>query len=590
MALDTGNTTSSGPEIPAGIADPLANGVNYGIDVPPYIRITSQDSIYTGSLSAHGSIVAMTLNTGNYQVLRIGVEDGSNNAYTYIPWLTGYLREYWKNPKFCTFGANSAIPAITGVMPARFAETPGNALYYIDLQITRLTGSNYFDNYSFINNFNQILGWLTNANNYLLAVNNSEKRNLKYFGVKSYQEFLSQGFNRYAEGLALKTAIANIGTLIQQIPSGRFGTSNSVAKHFVDNGLGAIGDLSLKIQAAGINFADILDPIYTNQLDVILQSINNIADLSTIQTVIRSTVPNLRNALDFTSISVAGGRPNDSVFTTFSEFGKDLFQKTPNFSIATGKELADLIDTVLNQATQNVENLATKSSLLPEDIIESFKNFLPKTPDGGPASILDVIGCASGYLLEYLNEVNQGLDILNKSAYGTQIHSALTQIMDSYKTYNSALINSWIEVGNASAGDVGFVQFPIDQALVQNYEQNIQNYFNLLNQLSNDPAYKNIVQTINLNWDLLCEGINTEVVNYNKANMTVSNFQDNTVIYSFISSLPSYALDNSGLGTDYFLYGMCQPNQAGDIVKSILNQYKNTEILANAGVQIRGTV
>jgi hypothetical protein len=98
------------------------------------------------------------------------------------------------------------------------------------------------------------------------------------------------------------------------------------------------------------------------------------------------------------------------------------------------------------------------------------------------------------------------------------------------------------------------------------------------------------VQTINLNWDLLCEGVNTEVVNYNKANMTLSDVQDNTLIYSFISSLPGYALDSSSLGTDYFLYAMCQPNQAGDIVKSILNQYKNTEILANAGVQIRGTV
>jgi hypothetical protein len=590
MALDTGNTTSPGPEIPAGIADPLANGVNYGIDVPAFIRVPSQDSIYTGSLSAHGSILAMSLNVGNYNILITGASEDGNNSYSYIPWLTGYLREYWKNPKTCTFGANSAIPAITGVMPSRFTETPGNALYYIDLQMTRLTGSNYFNNYSFINTFNQLLGWLTNANNYLLAVNNSEKRNLSYFGVSSYQEFLSQGFNRYAEGVALKTAIANIGTLIQQIPSGRFGTSNSVAKHFVDNGLGAIGDLSVKIQAAGINYADILDPIYTSQLDVILQSINNKADLSTIQTVLRSKVPNLTNALDFTSISVVSGRPNDSVFTSFAEFGKDLYQKTPNFNITSGQELSELIDTVLNQATQNVENLATNSSLLPEDIIDSFKSFLPKTPDGGPASILDVIGCASGYLIEYLNEVNQGLDIINKSSYGPQIHSALTQIADTYKIYSDALFNSWTEVGNPSVGHTGFIQLPIDVRITQNYDQAVQNYFNLLNQLSQDAVYKNIVQTINLNWDLLCEGVNTEVVNYNKANMTLSDVQDNTLIYSFISSLPGYALDSSSLGTDYFLYAMCQPNQAGDIVKSILNQYKNTEILANAGVQIRGTV
>lgn len=584
MALDTGNTTSPGPEIPAGIANPLDNGVNYGIELPQYFYIPSKSSIYTGSLSAHGSIVAMTVSPGAYKYQYLGVTD-SDNSYIILPYLTGYLREYWKNPTACTFGANSAIPAITGVMPDRFSETPGNALYYIDLQMTRLTGSNYFDNYYFINTFNQILAWIANANNYLIATNNSQKRNLKYFGVNTYQEFLTQGFNRYAEGRALKRAIANIGTYIQQIPSGSFGTSNSVAKHLVDNGLGSIGGLSVKIQAAGINYSDILSPIYTNQLNEILKSINNIADLTTIQTVLKSTVPSLGSALDYTSISVCSGGPNDSVFSDFIAFGKDLYQKTPNFNILTGKELADIIDTILSQATENVESLATNSSLLPPEIIESFKSFLPKTPDGGPASVLDVIGCASGYLINYLNEVNRGLDELNKSPYGPQIHNLLTEIVDAYELYKNAVLLSSINVGEGGGSNI-----PFDNRTLINYNQKTQNYFNLLNQISIDPVYKNLVQKINLNWDLLCEGINTEVVNYNRANVTISSFNDNTVIYSFISSLPGYASDSQGLGTDYFLYAMCQPNQAGDIVKSILNQYKNTEILANAGVQIRGSV
>ena len=186
--------------------------------------------------------------------------------------------------------------------------------------------------------------------------------------------------------------------------------------------------------------------------------------------------------------------------------------------------------------------------------------------------------------------VNQGLATLDKSEFGPQIHNALTNITETYKIWQEAILNSWVEVGFASVGDVGRVQFPIDVKIVQNYEQSLQNYLNLLTQISNTPQYKNLVQTINLNWDLLCEGINTEVVNFNKMNTTISNLQDNTIIYSFISSLPGYAADSTGLGTDYFLYGLCQPNRAGDIVKSILNQYKNTQILANAGVQIRGVV
>ena len=122
------------------------------------------------------------------------------------------------------------------------------------------------------------------------------------------------------------------------------------------------------------------------------------------------------------------------------------------------------------------------------------------------------------------------------------------------------------------------------------FYQQITAYENLLNQIANDPATKDLVQRINLNYELLCEGINTEVVNFNTANVTISELEDNTIIYSFISGLPGYASDSQGLGTDYFLYSLCQPNQAGDAIKSVLNQYKNIDLLANAGVQIRGVI
>jgi hypothetical protein len=79
--------------------------------------------------------------------------------------------------------------------------------------MTRLTGSNYFDNYFFINTFNQILGWLGSANNYLVAINNSEKRNLEYFGANSYADVV---------GVAANTNAANASYLTTgTVPSGR---------------------------------------------------------------------------------------------------------------------------------------------------------------------------------------------------------------------------------------------------------------------------------------------------------------------------------------------------------------------------------
>jgi hypothetical protein len=81
-----------------------------------------------------------------------------------------------------------------------------------------------------------------------------------------------------------------------------------------------------------------------------------------------------------------------------------------------------------------------------------------------------------------------------------------------------------------------------------------------------------------------------EVVNYNKANITPSDYTDNSIIYSFVESLPSYAADAQNIGTDLLLYGLCQNNQSGDIVKTILGQFKNNQTLSNVGVRISGIV
>jgi hypothetical protein len=54
--------------------------------------------------------------------------------------------------------------------------------------------------------------------------------------------------------------------------------------------------------------------------------------------------------------------------------------------------------------------------------------------------------------------------------------------------------------------------------------------------------------------------------------------------------LPSYAADAQNIGTDLLLYGLCQNNQSGDIVKTILGQFKNNQTLSNVGVRISGIV
>ena len=576
MPLDTGNTTSPGPTISAGQAGSTDNTYVYNIEMPQYNNVPSVSGLYQGTLSAQGNLVAMQINPGAPKFKSLGfvqTAEGLQEVTVQIPYLTGYFREYWKNPASATFGADSAIPAITAVMPSSIPELQGNALYYVDLQLTRLSGSNFFDNYAFINSFNQILGWVTTSNEYLAALKNSQENNLGYYGAKNYQEFLTQGFSNYGVGNSLRAAIGNIGTMITEIKNGYFGTANSVAKHLLDKGLGAIGDLSTKLIAADVNFSNIYDDLYTQDITLALESITGAGDLVIIQTVLGSTIPNLRSPLDYTSIERVSGGSNDSAFANFQAFGLDLYQRAPGLTVANGQELLTVIDQVLAQVPASVESLSTPTSLLPAAIIDGLRSFLPTGPNSGPISILNVIGMASGYLISQITAVNQAIDQLSKTSYGNQIRTALTAVSKTYSGLQSNIDGTGFSVATQTE-----------------YDTAVRNYYNVLNAAATDPQTSAIVDKINRNWLELCQFTYYEVVNYNKANITAGSFNDNSLIYGFVNSLPSYAADSQSLGTDYLLFGMCQPNQAGDIVKSLLNQNKNNDILSSIGVRITGAV
>lgn len=585
--IDTGLTTKPGPATPITNKNIYSDGFSYGIYLDNGSFVPSNASLYNGTLSAHGNLVAMQINPGafNYVVDPSGAKDENGNPLATIsPFLTGFIREYWRHPSTTTLGNDSAIPALTGVMPARFTRTPGNALYYIDLQMTRLAGSNFFNNYYFISAFSQILAWVVSSNEYLIALKNLENKNLEYFGYKSYQELITQGFSRYLTGNALRASLLNMGTMVKQINSGQFGTANAVAKQLLDSGLGAIGDLSIKLRNAGVNFQEIYNEEYTLAIANILNTITNTNDLAVIQGVLKSSIPNIVSPMDYTDILKSSGfNSNDSIFQSLKDFGKNLYNKSPNLSVETGKDLVARIDLIVNEAYASVESLAANNSLLPQEIVDSIKQTLPESPTGGRINILNVIGCGTGYLIDQLNAVNRGIDQLSKTNYGALLHNSLNEISRSYKAYRDYSLN----INNIdTTGAIIFVEPPIQFKI--DCDNSITNYKNLVQQVANDPAVNTIVQSINANWDQLCESISYEVINYSKANITVTETTDNSTITNFVATLPSYASDSGSQGLDYFLYGLAQPNRAGDILKSILNQFKNVNNVVQIGARPNG--
>jgi len=422
-----------GPVLGASDADPLIGAFVCNDELmPTNSSVPTSTGLFIGSLSAHGNIVAMITNSGGYNYV------DNNGFFALKPYLTGYMREYWRDPTKLSLGKDTAIPALTGVVSNATDLISGNLLYFIDLQLTRLAGNNFFDNFSFINIFNQVVNWVTTSNNYLVALKTSNDKSLKYFGSDNYQQLLTQGFSKYKSGIALRQSLRNLGKIITEINEGYFGTSNSIAAIMIKSGLGNTGNLTSKLTASGVNLENIYDPRYTQQISQTLQTITAQSDLNTIQQVLKTTVSNLISPLDYTSLEKTSGLQNDSVFQTLIEFGKDIKSRAPLITVETGVELVQAIDLVLDEVTSNVSSLSAEGKLLPTSIIDNLRSYLPVGENNGPVTVIDVIGMGTGYLTNDFKIVNENLLLIEQSGYGSQLHNALRDISLKFKALKLA--------------------------------------------------------------------------------------------------------------------------------------------------------
>ncbi len=568
----------------------------------PELAAVGYSGVYSGSLSSQGNMVAMQLNTGGLKQTIVEVPGRITTTYiTYGPWLTGYFRQYLKDPRQCTFGANSAMPAITGVMPEKYKDTtPGNLLYYIDIQMTRLTGSNTFNSKYFINAFYQALNWVVTSNGYISSLNKAQDTNLSYHGAHDGAQLITSGLNVLAQSNAVKLAIKNQGKMVETIQDGNFGTPNAVAKTLVDSNLGYINNLNAVLLQNGINLQNISSNNYTAIISSTLANITNPSDLDTIQYVVESSIPNITSALDYVSIEKSSGIKNDSSYADMASIGTVLYQRGPISQFTTGQQIYNLLSNLSYTIAPSVENISTQDSLLKPEIVESLRSYLPISADNQPIGIVNVIGMASGYLTSYISLVNEGLARLAATTYGEQISSTLSTLsryaakipQDAAEEQAAAAfpivpppIVATDESGNnilVSAGGPDYYETKTQEYQTQ--------YYNILANLvaDNSSDIRAIVKQINENYEIVCSQTNLEYTNWMKANLSISEFGDNSTYFGFVSSIPGYAIDKENLGTDTLLYGMAQNNESGDLVKVVMEQAKNASLLSSVNIRPLG--
>lgn len=560
--------------------DIITNNTNY---------TTAESGIYFGSLSSQGNLVAMQLTPQ----LPLPAEGSTEESPKYNPWLWGYFRLYWDDPRATVFGANTAIPALTGVVPEKYNDViPGNFVYWVDLALSRIGGintnapSSWNTNY-FINMFNQALGYAITTNELIASTNRAEETNLPYYGSNNYADFVTNGFEIFNQGKALKKCFTNLGNIIQTVPSGSFGTSNSIAAIMIDKGLGFINDLSNKLVASNVDLNDLYNPNYTAQINAVLSSITKTSDLIIIQGVLETSVKNITSPLDYINIEKVSGQNNDSAFATLADVGKKIYSLAPNLSFENGRGLTLLLDSLVTENSEDL-SISTSTSTLRPEIIECMRFFLPQNADNQTISLLNIIGTAAGYYTAELKKVNDSIAALYATPYGSQIRTALENIS---RIYSRTVLPNELNIPlvyDPESGTSGYGSVPEDDwtRLENQYKQQ---YYDLINTIANDQAadISYLVDTINTNYDYICQQLYYEIGNYNKANFATSDFGDTNTMLSFVSSLPFYGADPNNLGTDALLYGLATPNSTGSILKAILAQAKNNQIIGQSGVGIK---
>lgn len=666
-----------------------------------YIKRTTGTGIYAGSLSALGNLVAMSLNdvTPIYKVIAAPIADNKNptrfglgnlnktKAPIYkvdqvlskkqfdalpasmtptvkqVPYNTGFFREYWYNQRQTTFGNDSAIPALTGVIPRGLKNYDnevilgftGNIFYYIDLQIQRLLGEGKFNLDRFVSIFRQAQSWTETSNKYLASLKNCEKP-LRDFKADTLEEYSTQKWNKYKQGKALTQTFRNLGKLGSLIADGElyngvwrgFGTPGWVMKGIIENQLAdqKTSDgvtISDSLIAQNINVSNLYDTDNDQKIKEVLTKVSNSNTIKLIQEVLETNVANMSSLLDYTSLEKVSGKTNDSEFTTLEEVGQDIFENHNTLTIESGPALADLIQGInLSPDAQGLEEIrGSQGQALDPEIAKQLRKFLPMSPDGGPVSILQIIGMSSGYLKDSLDEINTLIDKLYKGKYGITIRDTLTEISRLKAEFpltaaEAQAAKSWIptptetsideefdsveeqelELTIATAGtviiNVNSENLGVNQSLKlksqvkkkktkkvvtrkagPNYWQNrltakIQEYYDLLGTASadTDQDTANTIKALNEKWNYFCQNVYYEIANYQRGNFSTATEGSNATTnrLNFAAGLKTYGTDSGNIGTGTLLSNLTQNNNVGNQIKTILGMGKNDSNLGQAGI------
>jgi hypothetical protein len=508
-----------------------------------------------------------------------------NISYSNPVFYTGRFGDHVQTANVQSLGADT-IPALTQTVPSGIRDAyfsgnaAGNIVYQFDIACNRALGSaTSIDLDYFLSIFGQAYGFIILNNRFVNAANNSDTMTFGNCGVTNQQGLVTQGWDKYKQGSALTKAFSNIGTMTDGIRTGRFGTGNAVAKVIIEKGLGKIGNLSAKLTSVQVNIYDLLNTRYDAAITGVLTNFTNSDDLKTIQESIKSTIPNISNLMDYTSISKCAGINNDSAFSTFEDVGADLYKKSNSPTFTTGADVTALIQSIVVPES-TIESLSGANGVvLSDSITKDLRSRLITSTTGGNILLDQLVGTVRGQYISDVEAVIDGINQLSNSSYSSQIVTALNDVINT--AADAELLGS--NVGGFPY--TGTAPYYGDVAAASDA------YESLLTTIINDPSMTTIVNQINSNYANICLGSGIELASWTKANFfTTSTFHDPKTYLMFAQSLPQYGQDTQSTGANVYLLGTATDDLYGSTIRSTLIEGQNYLNLQNAGILPNGYV
>lgn len=554
-----------------------------------------EGTVKTGSLSAVGGTAAYYVSDGyvppetaviTWATTTSASMDGNSIFTSILPTITvtqntktwdGMYLQFYGNPDATTLGQDT-IPALTQVVPSTQTSIDGMISKWMDQIVVRVLGSNSaIDMMWFTSLYAQAKGFLAECNPWLDSTRLSEKKTLSDFGANSYQDFVGQEFIKYKHGSAITSALTNLGDMIDSLTTGKFGTPGAVAYTLVNSGLGNTGNLGRSMVYAGINTADIMNPMYEQQIVSILSNITDPADLRTIQSTMKSNVPDMVSPMDYTLIANCAGMPNDSLFANLVEVGQDLNSKSQYLNVDQGANVATLINSMIMTPRPQVETLASSGPILNSATTSLMRGLLPISQTDTRVTLYDVIGFVSGYCKANLEATNDAVTSLAATSYGPRLMSA----------YRDLLSTSGTVIVRGSAGDMIYDAIP-----TVSRGDAINNYNNLVAEILADTSgeIQNIVSKLNTNIKYIADRVVIENYNYALGDFQKPSYTNSRMYFSFAQGLHNDALDSQEINAGTYISDLADTSTTGAVILSLLDEGKNINTAQIYSIEPKGFI